>query len=403
MAVNNAFYSTLNELTARRFEGANAGTRTYTIVDYDSFCDAGKALADMEFTDLVNDFLNPLINKVRATIHEVYEYKGALVSMYMGSIGNSYGVLEVLMGNFYSASASVFDGDTLEEGETYGDLYKVDNLPDVAARYYTLYDSWEIPITIRQTDLQAAFKSPDAMDGFIKGIFVDVANSAEAHRETNRMNTLNAVISDKLGTTPEVSDENKPAQVYNLLRIYNAKKGTSLTEDTCFYNNDFATFCASVIRTVSGKLKKPSLSYNLIGDRVTFTPESKLSLYVNGELDASIRRSLVDAYNPEYGMLTGKYEVLPYWQDETKPLQISLNDVDDESVVWSDAKIVAALCDDRIMGEFANLQDVTTAYQPRRKFVNYFYQYSSMYFRNPYANGVVFIVQNAPTPAPDAT
>lgn len=52
MAVNNAFYATLNELTARRFEGVNSGTRTYAIVDYDSFCDAGKALADMDFPTL---------------------------------------------------------------------------------------------------------------------------------------------------------------------------------------------------------------------------------------------------------------------------------------------------------------------------------------------------------------
>lgn len=58
MAVNNGFYTTLNGLMS----ALNGG---FAVVDYDTFVDSGKVLSSLAYTDLVNDFLTPLMNKVQ--------------------------------------------------------------------------------------------------------------------------------------------------------------------------------------------------------------------------------------------------------------------------------------------------------------------------------------------------
>ena len=167
MAVNTSFYTTLNALMSN----VNTGI---AVVDYDTFVDAGKVLSSMAYTDLVNEFLTPLMNKVQKTIMDTPSYRGSLTDMYAGRL--DYGVLEMLlMDKFYSMDAATFDGQTITDGTTYTDQFTV-HMPDMKAVYYTESDSWQKTITIRDTDLKGAFVTPDRMDRFISGIFMQITN-----------------------------------------------------------------------------------------------------------------------------------------------------------------------------------------------------------------------------------
>ena len=390
MSVNNNFYAVSNELFSRAIGGGVSATQ---VVDYDTWIDAGKTLANMQYTDLQNTLINDIMNKVQKTINDNPSYSGALVDMYAGKL--DYGVLEIILNDFYAATPSVFDGATIETGQTYTDQFKVENLPNESAKYYTVSDSYGFDLTVRDTDLKGIFDSPEKFDGFIRSTFISVANSIEAHKEVNRMGVLARLIKGCAAETKNYTDENAPAMYYDLLAIYNTAKSTSLTQANCMLNNDFCSFVAGVIRDVGMLMEKPSKSFNMVGSRITFTPPEYRKLVVNGVFDKNLRRSLIDAYNKEYGMIDFNYEVVPYWQLETDRLRVTTNATPEEGqsiVTTYSPYVLAIMYDRRACGEMVQLDDVTTDRNGKRRYTNYHWQLNSMYFVNEDANAVIFTI-----------
>ena len=393
MVVNNNFYAVSNELFSRASSGTISTTQ---VVDYATFIDAGKALSSLSYTDLQNTLVQSIMNKVQKTINDNPEYVGALLDMYAGRL--DYGVLEIIINDFYSATPSVWDGATLEAGQTYTDQFKVENLPNESARYYTESDSWGFDITIRDTDLRGIVDSPEKLDGFIRSTFISVLNSISAHREEHRLAIIADIIKNASAETAEDDDENAPAQNYDLLAIYNEEKGTSLTRANCFLNNDFVSWCVGVMRDVSILIGKPSKLFNKNKTKVTFTPDGYKKLVINGIFDKAIRRSLIDAYNKEYGMITVDYEVVPYWQSIADRMRVTTNATpsgSDPIVTTYSPYVLAVLYDKRACGTMVQLDDVTVDRNNKRRYSNYHYQMNDMYFRNPDANAVIFTIGSA--------
>lgn len=391
MAVNNNFYATMNELMSRATSGTIAA-----VVDYDTFIDAGKVLADMEIDDLKNGFLSPLMNKVQKTILDTPSYAGSLTSMYAGRL--DYGLLEIIMGDFYDVTASVFDGpNTLVDGQEYTDQF-IFHEPKTSARYYSNSDSFGFDISIRDTDLRGAFTSPAKMDSFIRKIFLDVANSNEFHKELNRLAVVAGIIKEVAATSAEQADENAVSMHYDLLAIYNAEMGTTLTAQDALLSNDFVTWSVGVIRDVKALMAKPSKDFNVLGEITTFTPAAKSTLKINSVYDKAIRRSLVDAYNQEYGMIQGDYEVLPYWQNSADRLRVTTNATpagEEPAETTYSPYVLALLMDDRACGEMQQLEEVDNTRNARRKYTTYHYAFNYMYWTNLNANTVIFTLGSA--------
>lgn len=379
-----------NELMLR---GANGAVDK--IVDYDSFCKAGKALASLSGADFANEFLTPVMNKVQKTIQDRPSYMGALIEMYKGTL--NYGVLEIIMGVFYKSAKSCFDGaDTLENGETYTDQFKV-NLPDVKAMYVLSSNSWGFDITIRDTDAKGAVESPEKLDAFIAGIFTDISNSSEFAKETARLGAFDAMVADVLkNATAEDDDETSGAMVYKMISIYNSKMGTSLTASDAMYNDSFIRFLTATIKDIGNLMAKPSSKFNLHGSDATpfviFTPEEKRRLKISSLLEKAIRVSIIDAFNKDEALLNMAYESLPYWQNIDKRLTITIPDfTDPDHPTETDSDpIVAVMYDDRALGEMVQLETVETTRNGKRLYTNYHWHFNRLYFRNPYANCVVF-------------
>lgn len=380
MAVNNNFYVMLNSLV-------QAVDSTISVVDYDSFIDAGKKLAAMNAGEVANKFMPALVNRIQKVIMDLPSYSGSLVDMYSGTL--DYGILEqLLMDQMYDADASVFDGDgTLEDGETYTDQFKV-SLPSVDALYYQLSDSKAITKTVRDTDLRAAWTSPTQMSNFISGIFKQITNTKEFQNEVARMACLARMLKDANAQTAELADETKPAMKYGLVSIFNERFGTTITADEALYNDSFVRFAVATIRDIKMLMSKPLKSFNA-KDYQTFTPESYARLKIASPFDKAIRISVIDAYNPSYGTLEGSYEVLPYWQSAQNRLTIEVNDDSSESSTKS-SKIIAALYDKRCIGEMIQMDDASTTRNELRKYTNYHFFWNRMLWNNDYFNHCIF-------------
>lgn len=393
MAVNNNFYAITNELFSR---AAGGGVSLTQVVDYATFIDAGKTLASMQAADLQNTLISAIMDKVQKTINDNPSYAGALTDMYTGKL--DYGILEIIINDFYAATPSVFDGATIVEGQTYTDQFKVEHLPNQSAKYYEVSDSYGFDLTVEDVRIRGIFDSPEKFDGFIRSTFISVANSIEAHKEVNRLGVIARIIKACAATTKNYTDENAPAKFYDLLAIYNTAKGTSLTQANCQLNNDFCSFVASVIRDVAMLMGKPSKSFNITGTRVTFTPPEYRKLVINGIFDKNLRRSLIDAYNKEYGMIDFDYEVVPYWQIEGDRLRVTTNatPAEGQSIVTTYSPyVLAVMYDKRACGEMVQLDDVTTDRNGKRRYTNYHWQLNSMYFVNEDANTVIFTIGSA--------
>ena len=393
MAVNNNFYATLNELMQRAANGT-----VDAVVDYDSFCKAGKALSSLSAGELANEFLTPLMNKVQKTIMDRPSYIGSLVDMYKGTL--DYGILEIIMGTFYSMSQSFFDGGSLVDGQTYTDQFKV-TLPKVEAMYITDSNSFDRDITIQDTDLRGAFTSPEKMDAFIAGIFTDIANSLEFAKEQGRLGAFDAMVADVYANgTDEDEDETAGVQVYKMLSIYNTKMDTNLTAADCMYSDSFIRFLVSSIRDIALLMEKPSSKFNLHGaDQtpfITFTPGEYRRLKISSLFEKAIRVSVIDAFNKEEALLTMDYESLPYWQDIDKRLTVTIPDTSDEDPTkWTEADsapIVAVMYDDRALGEMTQLEATESTRNAKRMYTNYHWHVNKLYFRNQYANCCLFVL-----------
>lgn len=397
MAVNNNFYAISNEI----FQRAAAGTVSVTqVVDYDTFIDAGKTIADLGIANMQNVMVPYILNKVQKTLNDNPSYRGQLVDMYAGRL--DYGILEIIMGDFYAASASTFDGDTLTAGQTYTDQFKVTNLPNDSAKYVMDSDSYSIEITIRDTDLKGITDTPEKFDAFIRGVFTRVANSSEARKEEHRLAVIADIIAKCNAETAEDDDENAAAVHYDLLKIYNTLKSTSLTAANALLSNDFVSWSVGVIRDVALLMEKPSKLFSVNGNITVFSPKEYKKLLINGVYDKAIRRSLIDAYNKEYGMIQESYEVVPYWQNIKDRLRVTTNKTpaEGQSIVttYSDY-VLAVLYDKRSCGEMVQLDEVATDRNGGRRYTNYHYQFNNLYFVNLDANTVIFTLGPEPVSA----
>ena len=394
MAVNNNFYAISNELFKR---AVGDGVSLTQVVDYDTFIDAGKTVASLGIANMQNTLVPYILNKVQKTLNDNPSYQGALIDMSKGTL--DYGILEVIMGDFYAASPSTFDGATLTAGQTYTDQFKVVNLPNDAAKYYTESDSFSIEITIRDTDLRGITDSPEKFDAFIRGCFTRVANSSEARKEEHRLAVIADIIAKCNAETAEDADENAAAVHYDLLKIYNTLKSTALTAANALLSNDFVSWSVGVIRDVALLMEKPSKLFSVNGAITVFSPKDYKKLLVNAVYDKAIRRSLIDAYNKEYGMITEAYEVVPYWQNITDRLRVTTNKTPaaNASVVttYSDY-VLAVLYDKRACGEMVQLDEVATDRNGGRRYTNYHYQFNNLYYVNLDAPTVIFTLGPEP-------
>lgn len=380
MAINANFYSTINSLVSY-WEGKQLTT---PITNYWTFVDAGKTLQQMTADDLKNGFLNPLMNKVALTVDTFRSFEPVAADMYKGSTNG--GVVEMLSHVFYSARVAPF----VNLVNTNDDAAFIFSKPEIIARYYTDENAWQIPISITDTELRAAWTSPERMDAFIQTILGDVANSGRLQKQVLRINTINAQASAVLSTATPVTAANATGEYIKLVTIYNLNHTPTVTATNCLDSVEFVRWVVSYINMFKRWMEQPADDMNR-GANTTFTPRRAQRTKISTTFDSAITRSLVMAYNEQRTMLDD-YEALPYFYDRKKPDSIVKVDATDP-VANADVRVAAIIYDDYALGEYVNLEDVTSMYNGMKKYITYYYNYIYRYIRNDNANFVVFTLE----------
>lgn len=279
-------------------------------------------------------------------------------------------------------------------GAAYPDPFELSK-PDVKAKFFNSKTTYEVPITLTVEQVKEAFQSASQMSSFIAMIENRIAMKMTLCNDALIMATIDNLIGQKL---------HSGKNVINLITLYNAAKpagASNVTAATALQDKEFLRFASKTIGMYKKYLAGASALYNE-GDYVTFTPADRLKFVANTEFAKALDSYLYsDTYNEEFVKLGG-YEEVAYWQGsgtsngDRLTIDVSI-DVEGTATRVKNTGVVAVMFDDEAAAVCNQNYRVTSIYNPRGEYTNYFYKWDAMYMNDTLENAVVFTIADNET------
>ena len=274
-------------------------------------------------------------------------------------------------------------------GAAYPDPFELSK-PDVKAKFFNSKTTYEVPITLTVDQVREAFQSASQMSSFIAMIENRIAMKMTLCNDALIMATIDNLIGQKLH-----SGQN----VVNLVTLYNANKpagASNVTAATALQDKEFLRYASKTIGMYKKYLAGASALYNE-GGYVTFTPADRLKFVANTEFAKALDSYLYsDTYNEEFVKLGG-YDEVAYWQGsgiangDRLTIDVSI-DVKGIATEVKNTGVVAVMFDDEAAAVCNQNYRVTSIYNPRGEYTNYFYKWDAMYMNDTLENAVVFTI-----------
>lgn len=270
------------------------------------------------------------------------------------------------------------------------------NKPDVNAKFYNKKVTYEVPISLAKYQLKEAFRSASDMSRFFSMIENRIRTKRILCTDALIMATLRNLIGNKIASGKGV----------NVLPLYNATlTGTGATPvdaEHFFSTPDAIRFTNKLIALYKKYMREASTLYNE-GDYVTFTPEDRLKAVFLSEYvkDAEIYL-YSDTFHNEFDRLSG-YSEVGYWQGTgTQPNDIAsrskvagkFTTTDEKTIEVGADGVIAVLFDEQAAAVCCENDRVTSIYNPRGEYTNYFYKWDANYMNDLEENVVVFYVSD---------
>lgn len=281
-------------------------------------------------------------------------------------------------------------------GDAYPDPFELSK-PSAQAKFFNSKATYEVPITLTDVQLREAFQSASQFGSFIAMIENRIRMKMTLCNDGLIMATIANLIGQNLNAGRGI----------NLLALYNGSSGT-LTAAEALRNKEFLRFAAATIGKYKKYLAVASTAYN-DGSYLTFTPADRLKFIANTEFAKALDAYLYsDTYNEEFVKLDG-YSEVAFWQgtsgttagDEAGRLKIDVEVADStaqggKKEVKQDG-ILAVMFDDEAAAVCNQNFRVTSQYNGRGEYTNYFYKWDAMYMNDTQENNVVFFIADATT------
>ena len=269
--------------------------------------------------------------------------------------------------------------------------------PEVSAKFFKKKTTFEIDRSIVDRQVRSAFSSAKQQDGFISMLFNEVDKSATVKTSELIRRTINNFIGETFynynsgGTYTGAGN----TRCVNLLSRFNTQYSKNISASDALYDRDFIRFAVFEITRTERRLKSMSTLFN-IGGKKRFTPSEMLHFVLLSDFKAAANVFLQsDTFNEEFTRLP-KSETVPYWQGSGTDYAFSaisalnITTVGGHNVTPSG--ILGVMFDHDALGLANPDRRVTTNYNPKAEFTNYFYKFDSQYFNDFNENFVVFYV-----------
>ena len=266
------------------------------------------------------------------------------------------------------------------------------------AKFFNKMTTFEIDRSILDRQIRQSFSNATQLNAFISMLFNEVQKALTVANEQ--------LIYETMGNLMAVTIKNKdtkPAMAVNLLEGYNAISGDTLTAEKAIYTPAFIRYAALQMKLYMKKMSALTTMFNQ-GGKQRFTPDSLLHVVsLNEFMQAADIYLQSDTYHDEYTRLV-RGDVVPYWQapgadfDFTSASSIKYTPILDDgthAAEVSQSGILFVMFDRDACGVANFDQRVTTAYNPKAEFTNYFYKQDARYFNDFNEQCVVFYVADA--------
>lgn len=207
---------------------------------------------------------------------------------------------------------------TLTDGESV-DMYKVRKENVLQTNFYGI-ETFDYYQTFYRNQLKPAFNGPEELARYVAAKMLHIKNMREQRIESlSQMTVANMILAKSLGDS---------GNVLHLVTMYNAEKGTELTNETVHSPanwGDFARWAYAKINTIAGYLTRRTSLYhlNITGHTIMRqTPASYQKMYLISDfinsVDAEVRSMTFDN---NYLKLVDT-ESVEWWQNPHEPYTV---------------------------------------------------------------------------------
>lgn len=372
--------------------GEFTGETSVVQEDLSNIVDVGGVIADKIGYDT---YTKALINRIGRTVFVDRKYEGSAPDITVDSW--EYGSI---MQKVRAELPEAVENPTwsLVKGESIDPF--IFNPPEVMAKFYNSKTTFSVEMSFTETQVKQSFTSAEEMARFFAMIENRIAMQLTLARDNLTMRTIVNLIGEKI-----IRSHNVPlVTLYNLFQ--KPDKPIEIDDERLFVsaalnNSDFLRFACKTIIMYRDFIKSASVNYNE-GGYVTFTPEDRQHLVMITEFASSIGISLLaNTYNNELIDL-GEYDTVPFWQacaidgryDIRTASAINVKPASGETGstqgVVARNGVVAVLFDRDACAVCNDNPRVTSIYNPRGEYTNYFYKQDCSYLNDLDENVIVF-------------
>ena len=358
--------------------------------DLSNVVDMGTAIFNGEAFD---KFVRSLVNHIGKVIFVNRPYRGSAPSVLMDAW--EYGsVVEKITSEMPEAVEN--ESWDLVDGQSYDP--HVFHKPVAEAKFFNKMVTFEIDRSITEDQVKQSFSSATQLNGFISMLYNEVEKSMTVKNDALIMRTITNMIGETVyaqyqGAAITTAGGTKAV---NLLALYNTQYSTSLTAAQARLTPEFIRYAAYTMALYTDRLTRMSTLFN-VGGKQRFTPKDLQHIVMLSEFRAAADVFLQSGtFHDEYTKLVNA-ETVPFWQGSgTDYAFTSTGAINAKPASGGDAQsitgVLGCIFDRDALGVMNNNQRVTTQWNAKAEFTNYFYKKDARYFNDLNENFVYFYV-----------
>lgn len=349
--------------------------------DLSNVVDIGTAIFNGSAFDA---YVRSLVNHIGRVIFVNRPYRGSAPSVLMDAW--EYGsVVEKIHSEMPDAVEN--ESWDLVDGQSYDP--HVFHQPVAEAKFFNKMTTFEIEASITERQVKQSFSSATQLNAFVSMIFNEIEKAMTVRTDALIMRTINNMI-------VETAKDANANRAVNLLSKYNQQYTQSLTAAQAIVSPDFIRYAAYQIALYTDRLTRMSILFN-VGGKQRFTPKDLQHIVMLSEFRAAADVFLQSGtFHDEYTKLVNA-ETVPFWQGSgTNYAFTSTGAINAKPASGGDAQsitgVLGCIFDRDALGVMNNNQRVTTQWNAKAEFTNYFYKKDARYFNDLNENFVYFYV-----------
>ena len=348
--------------------------------------------------DAFDAYVKTLINHIGKVVFVNRPYSGSAPSVLMD--GWEYGsILEKISSEMPVATEN--PSWELTDGKSYDpNIFKQ---PKASAKFFNKRTTFEIDRSITERQVKQSFSSGQQLNAFISMLQNETEKALTVRMDSLIMRTINNMIVETVKADyvePNNLTASSGVKAVNLLYLYNQRFTKTLTAEQAITDPEFIRYAAFQIGLYSDRMTRMSTLFN-IGKKQRFTPyDLQHTIYLSEFIRAADVYLQSDTFHDIYTKMKAG-ETVPYWQGSGADYNFTstskINAIPSSNEESGKTPIVVsgvlAVIFDRDALGVSNLdRRVTTQYNAKAEFTNYFYKHDAGYFNDLNENFVVFFV-----------